>query len=136
MFLEGNVVIGDWLSHVQEWWKQRHRKNILFLHYEDMVRDTKHAIQQIAQHLKQHLNDELVAKILDYTSFKNMKNNPMTNYENVKNGKYIRSDISPFMRKGIVGDWKNHFTVEQSLQFDKIYDQALHSSNIHVKYQI
>ena len=34
------------------------------------------------------------------------------------------------MRKGVVGNWKNHFTMEQSAHFDKIFTLRMGGSGI------
>ena len=63
------------------------------------------------------LSDEIVQKIVHETSFKNMKENPLTNYSRVPG---YRHDISAFIRKGKVGDWKNYFSPEQAAYVDKL----------------
>ena len=57
------------------------------------------------------IEPETIDAILDHTSFANMKNNPMVNYEFFKGMNFSQSG---FMRKGQVGDWKNIFTQEQN----------------------
>jgi hypothetical protein len=41
-----------------------------------------------------------------------------------------REGISTHYRKGLIGDWRNQFSTEQSQSFDKIYLQKMSGSNL------
>ena len=40
------------------------------------------------------------------------------------------------MRKGEVGDWKNHFSGAQSMQVDEMYVNRVAGKGLHFKYEI
>ncbi|KAG8430554.1 hypothetical protein GDO86_020395 [Hymenochirus boettgeri] len=42
--------------------------------------------------------------------------------------------IVPLMRKGICGDWKNHFTVSQSERFDEYYQREMSGTNLSFRF--
>ncbi|XP_021010908.2 sulfotransferase 1C2, partial [Mus caroli] len=123
-FINGKVSWGSWFDHVKGWWEIRDKYQILFLFYEDMKRDPKHEIQKVMQFMGKNLDEDVVDKIVQETSFEKMKENPMTNRSTVPKS-ILDQSISPFMRKGTVGDWKKHFTVAQNERFDEIYKQKM-----------
>lgn len=128
-FMRGNLGWGSWYDHVKGYWAEREKKNILYLFYEDLKEDTRREVERIMRHLDLSVSDEVIAKIVKLTSFKNMKANPMTNYTCVPSPVFDHS-ISPFMRKGEVGDWKNYFTPEQSKMFDEDYKKQMKDVSI------
>ena len=117
MFISGHVVFGSWFEYVGNWWAQRHNSNILFLRYEKMLEDPFSNIEKIAQFCEFELGSDQIQGIVDHCSFKAMKENPMTNFSSAKT---IDANISPFMRKGIAGDWKSLFTPQQKELFEDI----------------
>ncbi|XP_061288520.1 sulfotransferase 1C4 isoform X2 [Bos javanicus] len=119
-FLAGKVCWGSWYDHVKGWWQAKDQYRILYLFYEDMKENPKHEIQKLAEFIGKSLDDKVLDKIVDHTSFSVMKQNPMANYTSIPN-EYMNQLISPFMRKGVIGDWKNHFTVAQNERFDDDY---------------
>ncbi|KAM4580115.1 sulfotransferase 2B1-like [Odontesthes bonariensis] len=117
-FLEGRVLFGKWTDHVKSWRRAELGDRILFITYEDMVQDLPAAIRRMSDFLCRNLSEEVIQKIAEHCSFKTMKANSMSNFSLVPKD-YMDSDKSPFLRKGIVGDWKNHFSPEQLARFTK-----------------
>ncbi|XP_067993463.1 sulfotransferase 1C3-like [Melanerpes formicivorus] len=68
-------------------------------------------------------------KILHHTSFQQMKKNPATTYETMP-AALMDHSLSPFLRKGVSGDWKNYFTVAQNECFDKHYQEQMAGSDL------
>uniref|UniRef100_UPI003AB01722 cytosolic sulfotransferase 2-like n=1 Tax=Centroberyx gerrardi TaxID=166262 RepID=UPI003AB01722 len=122
-FMEGKMVFGPWYDHVTGWWekKQTHSK-LLYLFYEDLIEDTGREIDRLCSFLGLSPSAEEKETVIRGVQFDNMKKNKMTNYSTVQ---VMDLKVSPFMRKGKVGDWKNHFTVAQSEQFDEDYKKKM-----------
>ncbi|XP_041432894.1 sulfotransferase 1C4 isoform X1 [Xenopus laevis] len=119
-FLAGDVPWGSWFDHVIGWWKAVDKHQILFIFYEDMIKDPMHEIRKVMKFLGKDLSDEVLENIKYRTSFQAMKENPMSNYTTLPKAIFDQT-ISPFMRKGTVGDWKTHFSVAQNIIFDEEY---------------
>ncbi|KAM6179897.1 sulfotransferase 1C2-like [Erethizon dorsatum] len=128
-FVNGKVAWGSWFDHVRGWWDVRDRHQVLFLFYEDMKRDPKQEIRKVMQFMGKNLGEAVLEKIVQETSFEKMKENPMTNRSTVPKSLMDQS-VSSFMRKGTVGDWKNHFTVAQSKRFEEIYREKMEGTSI------
>uniref|UniRef100_UPI00398F8D04 amine sulfotransferase-like n=1 Tax=Pristiophorus japonicus TaxID=55135 RepID=UPI00398F8D04 len=120
-FIEGKVLYSSWFDHIHDWYTHRDEFDILFVTYEEMQKDLRASIQKICDFLGKELDDEKLDIVTEQCTFKVMKINPMANYENIEN----KNPNGAFLRKGIVGDWKNHFTVAQSEMFDRIYQERM-----------
>ncbi|KAM4687245.1 LOW QUALITY PROTEIN: sulfotransferase 1C2A-like, partial [Rhinophrynus dorsalis] len=128
-FMEGNVAFGSWSAHVKGWWHMSKKRDILYLFYEDLLRDSMSEIKKIMKFLGKDLPEDVLEKINQHTSFQAMKDNPMTNYSTIPND-LMDQAVSPFMRKGICGDWKNHFTVSQNERFDEYYQREMSDTDL------
>uniref|UniRef100_G1QET6 Sulfotransferase n=1 Tax=Myotis lucifugus TaxID=59463 RepID=G1QET6_MYOLU len=116
-FLTGKGPIPTLSCSVLGLWEARDQHHILYLLYVFVSQNPKHEIWKLGEFIGKKLDDSILGKIVHHTSFDVMKQNPMANYSAVPAEVMDRS-VSPFMRKGAVGDWKNHFTVAQNKRFD------------------
>ncbi|XP_008115731.2 sulfotransferase 1C1 [Anolis carolinensis] len=134
-FITGKVAWGSWVDHVCGWWEAKDRYPILYLFYEDIKEDPSREIQKVAKFLGTQLSDSLLSQIVQHTSFEIMKGNPMANYSTLPDF-IMNQTVSPFMRKGTVGDWKKHFTVAQSERLDDAFAEKLRSSGLIFRTQL
>ncbi|XP_021156085.1 sulfotransferase 1B1 isoform X2 [Columba livia] len=134
-FMAGRVAFGSWYDHVKGYWERRKDHPILYLFYEDLKEDPRQEIAKVAQFLGKELPEVALDTITRHTSFKAMQDNPTTNYTMVPIH-LMDVGISPFMRKGTTGDWKNHFTVAQSERFDQDYVQKMAGTDLCFRTQI
>nr|AAB07681.1 estrogen sulfotransferase [Rattus norvegicus] len=123
-FMEGQVPYGSWYDHVKSWWEKSKNSRVLFMFYEDMKEDIRREVVKLIEFLERDPSAELVDRIIQHTSFQEMKNNPCTNYSMLPET-MIDLKVSPFMRKGIVGDWKNHFPEALRERFEEHYQQQM-----------
>ncbi|XP_049903078.1 sulfotransferase family 2, cytosolic sulfotransferase 3 isoform X2 [Epinephelus moara] len=123
-FLEGKVLFGKWTDHVKGWKDTDLGDRIMYITYEEMVQDLPAALKRMSDFLGRNLSDETIQKIAEHCSFKTMKTNTMSNFSLVPKV-YMDSDKSPFLRKGIAGDWKNHFSSEQLARFTLVIRKEL-----------
>lgn len=157
LFLSGKVIYGDYFDHLLPWYERRNEPNVLFLTYEDLKADTKAQVLKIADFLGEEHgaalreDDELLQKVLQACSMERMK--PFFN-DSPKDGlkliakaaseKCLSTEAfknlpakfpemhegSGFVRKGIVGDWRNYFTPEQIKETKDWILKKTHGSDV------
>nr|AAO64984.1 SULT1 sulfotransferase isoform 2 [Danio rerio] len=133
-FMDGRNVFGPWYDHVNGYWKKKQTySNILYMFYEDMVEDTGREVARLCSFLGLSTSAAERERITKGVQFDAMKQNKMTNYSTLP---VMDFKISPFMRKGKVGDWRNHFTVAQNEQFDEDYKQKMKNTTVKFRTEI
>ncbi|XP_061529893.1 sulfotransferase family 2, cytosolic sulfotransferase 3 isoform X3 [Phycodurus eques] len=115
-FLEGRVMFGKWTDHVKSWRHTELGDRIMYITYEQMIQDLPAAVRLISDFLGKNLSDKIIEKIAYHCSFNSMQANIMSNFSLVPKV-YMDSDKSQFLRKGVVGDWRKHFSSEQLVHF-------------------
>ena len=130
-FLEGDVSFGAFYSHYLGWWLHKDASNILFLSYEQMKRDLSSVVTRVSSFLGYNLTDEVIQTIVKQSHFDNMKNNSSANKEYINP---YTPGKTPFMRKGVIGDWRNVFTEEQSAKMDAVITDKLRASGLEFDY--
>ncbi|XP_033100090.1 sulfotransferase 1C3-like [Anneissia japonica] len=134
---QDDLMGGGFFTHILSFWKYRHEPNFLYMKYEDMKKDPRGSIIRFADHLERPLSDEELDRVVHHSELKNMKKT----YDNIEkktpDGKFLTKAMgkSPFIRKGQIGDWKNHFTVAQNEAFDAVIQQNLHGTGLTFDYE-
>ncbi|XP_035828597.1 sulfotransferase family cytosolic 1B member 1 isoform X2 [Aplysia californica] len=124
LFAEDKAIYGPWWKHVLEAWKCRDDDNVLVLFYEDLQKDLPGVVRQVASFLGKSLTDAEVDAVAKHCTFESMKNNKSVNYDWLKE-QGMASDKADFMRKGKVGDWKNHLSSEISAKLEEMVSSKL-----------
>ena len=104
---------GTWADHVNDW--ACGRPDVALTRYEDLLTDTATTIATAAETLQLRERDmeraEATAALHAFAAKSARKPG--------------EEDRSSFLRKGIAGDWKNHFTSEAARLFDEVAGDAL-----------
>ncbi|XP_056279723.1 cytosolic sulfotransferase 3-like isoform X2 [Pseudoliparis swirei] len=122
-FMDAKMNFGSWYDHVKGWWeKKQTHPNIHYVFYEDLAEDCGREIEKLCCFLGLSPSPEETERIAQKVHFDEMKKNNMVNLV-----MFLETDTNKtsFIRKGKVGDWKNHFTVAQSETFDEHYKQKM-----------
>ena len=113
-FMKGELIFSPYPDHLKGYAKIEN-ENLLLLRYEDVVKDRKGTIRKVAKYLNKELSDEMVEKIYEATSMDSMRQNKDFNWSQAKAAGVFAKE-SDFIRKGEIGDWKNHFTDAELLK--------------------
>ncbi|XP_013770348.1 cytosolic sulfotransferase 3-like [Pundamilia nyererei] len=133
-FMEGKRVYGSWYDHVNGWWEKKQTySDFHYMFYEDLIEDYEKEIDRLCSFLGLSPSAEEKERIKASVTFDSMKQNKMTNYTTARK---LNHEVSPFMRKGKVGDWKNHFTVAQNEQFDEDYKKKMKNPDLKFRCEI
>jgi hypothetical protein len=129
-----HTMYGDIFDYCEGWMSIKDRPNTLFVNFEDMTEDPVREVKRMAQFLGKEVSDEDVIRIVEWTTFGNMKEEKSTNYDAIKH--ILDFKISPYMRKGQVGDWKNHFNAEESKFVDDQVAKQLAPLGLSFRYEL
>ncbi|XP_076365592.1 sulfotransferase 1B1-like isoform X2 [Tachypleus tridentatus] len=137
LFLQGHLVYGSWFDHVLSYWKyhQQHPDKVLFISYEELKVDLEGMIERIANFLDRSLRPEAIKNIAYHCSFDQMKNNNMVNREQLPVTDFFNMSHTKFMRKGIIGDWKNYFTPEQNEAVERVCEEKMADSGLRLVFE-
>ncbi|XP_036149357.1 sulfotransferase 4A1-like [Monomorium pharaonis] len=113
-FLNDHILRTPYWEHVKEAWRMRHRANMMFVFYEDLIKDLPRNIKEIAAFFGKTYSDEQINKLVEHLKIENFRKNPMVNNQSPDQMK-----PNMFIRQGKTGSWKEIFTPEIEDRFDK-----------------
>ncbi|MCP5152152.1 MAG: sulfotransferase domain-containing protein [Chromatiales bacterium] len=118
LFRAGEVEGGSWAEHVREWVDAAARDpgRVLVVRYEDMHQDPGAVIRRVAAFLGVEVDAAGVARVIDESRFDRMRADPRASHDHL--GAFRTADATPFLRRGVRGDWKRHFSAAERRAFD------------------
>lgn len=131
-FMQGEVAIGRWADHVasfERFTKDHPSHPFCVITYEGLKQNPSQEIRRLSEFLERPLSDDVIEAIAKRTRF-----DPMT--VELLQGKlsYMKHIFSPgapgLFRKGIVGDWRNTLTAQQSDDFDEMFKEEMRQSSL------
>ncbi|EDV94391.1 luciferin sulfotransferase [Drosophila grimshawi] len=132
LFLDGHTPIGSYWRHVLPFWKRSFDDNVLFIKYEDMIRDLPAVVKHCAKFLNvsTQLDNAQLQRICEHLRFDSMQSNKAINLE-----KHLPQQDIKFIRKGKIGDWRDYMTDEISTRFDSWCDEHFRGSGLTFDYE-
>ncbi|XP_059057081.1 luciferin sulfotransferase-like [Achroia grisella] len=111
-------------ANLTEAWEKRHHPNMLFLFYEELVKDLPAVVRRVAHFLNKPVSEEQVARLCDHLHIDNFRNNKSVNYDYLKEiGMMVPN--GQFVRKGKTGGWREYFDDEMTQQAEVWMKQNL-----------
>ncbi|KAM7289784.1 sulfotransferase ssu-1 [Ixodes scapularis] len=159
MFIEGKADTGDYFDNLLSWYEHRNDPNVLFLTYEDLKKDTAAWVLKIADFLGKEYGLKLRAspgaldEVLEQTNMVRMKKYVNKGLESFfvevkaipeyRRPRWVKlmmdavgeealkkTIVSDFVRKGVVGDWRSHFSAEQVRRFKERIATKIRGSDV------
>ena len=111
-FASGRV---NWAQHVHSWVSRADPARVYFLSYEDLLVDTANCLRKVLEHVSViECERRLLQRSVDHFQMSAITGRVPGD-----------SDSSSFVRKGIVGDLKNHFNAEATEVFEHFAGDVL-----------
>ncbi|CAN8017324.1 unnamed protein product [Ixodes persulcatus] len=120
LFVEGLTDFGSYYENLLSWHAKKDEPNVLFLTYESIHADTKASVLKIAGFIDDELAKKLaedeanMAAVIDATTVAKMK----------------KDWEEQFVRKGVVGDWRDYFSVEQSRRLEERFFKEMEGTSV------
>ncbi|MGM0646356.1 MAG: sulfotransferase family protein, partial [Thermodesulfobacteriota bacterium] len=103
-----------WKNAIDAQLESQDKYNIFTLSYESLQNDGAKKIKELLNYLELSSDKQIISEMLEKSSFKKItKRDP--GYE----------EAGSFFRKGVVGDWKNHFSEDNKREFKQIAGDLL-----------
>ena len=113
-FVRGEVDFGDYFDHLVSWWPRRAEPNVLFLTYEQMLAAPAAAVRAIAEFLgRPRARARARRRGASTASCARAASSKCAATKSAGRAR-ARPTCRRSFAKGVVGDWRNHFSAEQA----------------------
>ncbi|XP_063605782.1 luciferin sulfotransferase-like [Penaeus indicus] len=139
-FVNDQLIYGPYWEHLREAWPRRDHPNMHFVFYEDMKADPMAELRKLNQFLRTDLTEEQLEKIVQYTSFEEMKKHEQDALQGKNMATFVNEEVvkkdGGFYRKGEAGGWKDRLTDMQAAKIDAWTKKNTLDLGITFKYSI
>ncbi|XP_042240620.1 sulfotransferase 1E1-like isoform X2 [Homarus americanus] len=111
-YFMNDEVFGPYWPHLRLAWEKKDHPNMFFVFYEDMKEDIMAVLHKLNKFLGTNLTQQQLDNVSRHTSFSAMKSRGEPLIDGDVFNADVREKVGGYFRKGIIGDWKNHFTPE------------------------
>lgn len=116
---------GCWFEWVKNWHREAtaHPDRVLWVQYEDLKADAFATTQRVAQFINPALGSDssLIERVVAASSFESMREQAAGSDSGAAAG---------HLRKGVAGDWRNHFSEQLKDEFAGRYREKLAGTGI------
>jgi hypothetical protein len=116
-------------------------KHIIWIQYEEMKKNPFEETQRLAQFLNcSYANDAAyLSKVVELSSFEAMQSQAKEKAEVIASSSASSGSdpkkLMSHLRKGIIGDWKNHFSSELFTLFKEKTEKEFKGIEINIQYE-
>jgi aryl sulfotransferase len=103
-------------ENIRSWWEIRRLPNVLLVHFNDMKRDLKGTVREIAAFLEIELDEAAFARVVEHSSFDYMKRN--AHLAAPLGGTIWEGGASTFINKGTNGRWQGTLSPAEIRAYD------------------
>ena len=122
-YLSPGFLMGTWTDHLQGYWHERHRSNILFLTFKEMKADLPGCIGRIADFMGVELSGDEFDLVCEKSSFRYMKRIDHKFYPGILSP--WSCDTGRMLRKGRHGGSSELLALEQQQRIDAYCQDVL-----------
>ncbi len=138
-FLKGETVYGGYWDYMREMWQYRDDPNVKLIWFEDLRRDLKGTIIDIAKFLGKDdfvHDEEKIAKLVDHLDIKNFRNNDAVNMKPPKGSvpEEVRNNFN-FIGQGNIGGWKAQLDDAKKAELDAWIKKNNEDLKIPIKFE-
>ncbi|HSG34000.1 MAG TPA: sulfotransferase domain-containing protein [Sphingomonadaceae bacterium] len=103
-------------AHIESWWKERDRPNIMFLHFNDLKSAMVGKMREIAEFIGVDVRPGDWPELIEYCTFAWMREHAETVHPEI--GTVFKGGSKAFFNRGCNGAWQNLLTPEEVAEYE------------------
>ncbi|MCB2195512.1 MAG: sulfotransferase domain-containing protein [Bacteroidetes bacterium] len=121
-FIKKSLKTKFWFKHTQGWFRNKKKLPVLYICYEDLLKNKRREIDKIIEFCQLTPSEEAIDRAIKYSSFDYMKRNEQMFGDQPPEDKKI---FDQFIRKGKAGEGEKLFNNKQKEEFTKHYNKMI-----------